>query len=437
MKEWKELTVNEYAQVARPINSQPYNLHKGDVEFLVPLLREQKPKVIVEIGAGYGTSSRLFGGIAKECGGKVYSIEPKPRKEWYDNINAYELQDTVELIEAASPWVNWDGKEIDVLFIDGFHNFRNVISDYFFWDRYVKTGGLVIFHDTNNFTGVRRAIEEIKRTEQLEYVGKARSRVGLETYRKIQDPRGRVAFFGPWVGEFGWEVAWWQGVCRKEAKNWDYVIVSSYPGHEGFYEDFANEFQPHNIEGQPMCSWANGMKGDFEYPTVPKVFAPPDKKIVSKAEQEYIQFGQDNPNTTYDVLIGVSGHGKKQYPHWDVILKQLEGKKVACFGKTGKYPDGHLEGTDDIRDIPVKELCRHMAGAKLVLGPCTGAMHLVSYCNGKIVVWSDSGGYTGGQTLRKRFEDLLNPFGNPVTVIDQYGWQPPVEEIINAIAKYI
>ena len=37
MKEWKELTVNEYAHIARPIHSQPYNLHKGDVEFLVPL----------------------------------------------------------------------------------------------------------------------------------------------------------------------------------------------------------------------------------------------------------------------------------------------------------------------------------------------------------------------------------------------------------------
>ena len=432
-----EKTVQEYCSIARPINNQPYNIHKGDVEFLVPLLRKEKPKVIVEIGAGYGTSSRLFATIANEYGGSLYSIDPVKREEWFTDMKACG-SDNYYFIQGASPWINWESynKPIDMLFIDGFHNFRNVITDYFYWEKYVKPNGMIIFHDSKSFVGVQRAIEEIRRTEQLEFLGASRSRMGCEAYRKIQDPRGRVAFHGPWVGEFGWEVAWWQGVCRKNAHDYDYNIVSSYPGHEGFYEDFADEFQAHNLEGQPMCSWANGLKGDFEYPSVTKVFAPPDKKFVPKEEQELIQFGKDSPNTTYDVLIGVSEHGRKQYEEWDILLEYLKGKKIACFGKTGKYPDGLLEGTDDIRDIPVKELTEYMAGAKVVLGPCTGAMHLASYCKANIVVWSDTGGYTWGQTLRRRFEDILNPFGNSVEVIDKYGWKPPVQEVINAVAKF-
>ena len=96
-----------------------------------------------------------------------------------------------------------------------------------------------------------------------------------------------------------------------------------------------------------------------------------------------------------------------------------------------------MEGTDDIRDIPVKELCRHMAGCKVVIGPCTGAMHLASYCNSNIVVWADKGRYTWGQSLRKRFEDILNPFGNKVSIIDEYDWTPPPEEIINASSEFL
>jgi hypothetical protein len=186
-----------------------------------------------------------------------------------------------------------------------------------------------------------------------------------------------------------------------------------------------------------MCGFANGLRGTFDYPKVSKVFAPPAKKFVPKEDQELIQFGQDNPDTTYDILIGVSGHGKKIYKEWDKILEAFSGKRMACFGKTGTYPDGILHGADDIRDIPIKSLMRYMAGAKAVIGPCTGAIHLASYCNAKIVVWCDRGGYTFGQSLRSRFESILNPFGNPVVIIDKYDWNPPAEEVIDGIRSFV
>ena len=66
----------DYEAMCYPLANQHLNIHGADVEMLVPLLKELKPKVIVEIGAGFGTSSKLFAYFAKQVGGKLYSIEP-------------------------------------------------------------------------------------------------------------------------------------------------------------------------------------------------------------------------------------------------------------------------------------------------------------------------------------------------------------------------
>jgi hypothetical protein len=57
----------------------------------------------------------------------------------------------------------------------------------------------------------------------------------------------KTVFFGPFVGEFGWELLFWQGWVRDVARTVfkDYhKIVSSFPGRYPFYPD-ADEFWPH------------------------------------------------------------------------------------------------------------------------------------------------------------------------------------------------
>ena len=55
----------------------------------------------------------------------------------------------------------------------------------------------------------------------------------------------KTVFFGPFVGEFGWELLWWQGwvrrVARTRYKGWR-IIASSFPGRHVFYPDA--EFWP-------------------------------------------------------------------------------------------------------------------------------------------------------------------------------------------------
>jgi len=73
----------------------------------------------------------------------------------------------------------------------------------------------------------------------------------------------------------------------------------------------------------------------------------------------------------------------------------------------------------------------------VVIGPSSGTMHYASFCDAKMVGWGDKRKYTWRQNIRDRYEDIINPFGNPVTVLDDWEWNPPVEEILNAIANYV
>jgi hypothetical protein len=53
----------------------------------------------------------------------------------------------------------------------------------------------------------------------------------------------KIAIFGPWVGEFGWEMMKWQPGIRGYAEKFPerYLVVISEPGHEVLYEK-ADEF---------------------------------------------------------------------------------------------------------------------------------------------------------------------------------------------------
>ena len=438
MIDWSKMTDKDYTRICYPKKDQPLYIHSEDVVAMKDILKKYKPKVMLEIGSAYGTSTKLLAAIAEEFGGHVYCIEPDPRPEWTVNLKEHKLLKYTTMIKGESPWVKWDDRpEIDFLFIDGFHNYRNTFTDYFYWQKYLKVGGVVAFHDTNRFPQVSRAVDEILRSEDLEEIAGSRSKCGMRIFERIYTPIQESAFFGPWVGEFGHEVAWWQGWCRREAKKFKHVIVSSYPGSMDMYEDFANELRPHELKGEPMCGFANNLTGNFEYPIVEKVFAPPDKRFVKKEDQDFVKFGSDNPYNDYDIIIHWCEHKRKNFKDWQPIIKKYKGLKIASIGLTGKYADGVVEGSDDLRDLPLKELSRHLAGAKAVIGPSSGAMHFASICGANMVVWGDKRTYTWRQNIRDRYEDIINPFDNKVIVLDDWEWKPPVEEIINAIAKYI
>jgi predicted O-methyltransferase YrrM len=140
------------------------NLSVDDCKLLYTTAVDIGARTIVEIGACKGTSSIVLGLAARASGGHVWSIESRPRKEWYANMTAYDLRPTVTLCQGLSPWVelNLPGS-IDLLFIDGEHKTRWCLMDYHYWSHFVRSGGRIAFHDIYGPASakVNRAIEMI------------------------------------------------------------------------------------------------------------------------------------------------------------------------------------------------------------------------------------------------------------------------------------
>jgi hypothetical protein len=114
----------------------------------------------------------------------------------------------------------------------------------------------------------------------------------------------------------------------------------------------------------------------------------------------FIEYGV--PNKKFEILIHARDRSHRVEDNW-VGWRGLElGDSVASIGsKTGAR---HIEGTSDMRGIPLEELVNYMAGAKMIVGPSSGPMHLATLCSCPQVVWSNRTG-----TL-ERYKKTWNPF---------------------------
>jgi predicted O-methyltransferase YrrM len=124
--------------------------------------------IYLEIGVAKGASlavvNYIFSTFSKNgyCGG-LDVIDWKAER--IDRINKFlELMGTkpsYSFIEedsqlAARFWT----KPIDVLYIDGDHTYIGVLKDIVSWIPHVKSGGVVLFDDYNDVTGVKQAIND-------------------------------------------------------------------------------------------------------------------------------------------------------------------------------------------------------------------------------------------------------------------------------------
>jgi predicted O-methyltransferase YrrM len=159
----------------------------GEGELLGRHAEELRPKRILEIGSRRGTSTLLLGDIARRAGGRLQCIEPNPKREWAENVGAFDLTDTVEMIVGRSPWVDLGriARPLDLLYIDGDHSTRAAMLDYYYWSPMVRPGGLIAVHDIHHRT-VRRALDVIEATDGdlLEELGRARGGNGMLVWRR-------------------------------------------------------------------------------------------------------------------------------------------------------------------------------------------------------------------------------------------------------------
>jgi MMP 1-O-methyltransferase len=137
---------------------------------------------VLEIGSFCGKSTMFLALGCKWSGSLVHSVDPhmpisqggkeqygqdfKPRPEgtlsaFLRTLETSKLGSFVEVHVATSVEVyrQFRGERFKLVFIDGSHDFCDVLLDYQMWSDRVSPGGYLVFHDSN-FEGVARVLAD-------------------------------------------------------------------------------------------------------------------------------------------------------------------------------------------------------------------------------------------------------------------------------------
>ena len=129
--------------------------------------------VVVNVGAGTGTSGLAIAEtrsdvelttVDKRKGDAYGGLENE--RHAFDGANmSYPIQILGDSREVAR---EWDGGDLDMVFIDDGHKRSDIEGDILEWMRHVKPGGIMAFHDygSDNWPAVKEVIDEYFQNEE-------------------------------------------------------------------------------------------------------------------------------------------------------------------------------------------------------------------------------------------------------------------------------
>tara|TARA_R110000824_G_scaffold76640_1_gene194061 strand:- start:2508 stop:4211 length:1704 start_codon:yes stop_codon:yes gene_type:complete len=296
--------------------------------------------------------------------------------------------------------------------------------------------------------------QEIQKHTRLAWGGKV-----VEIYDSLPK-KEKVFIAGPWVGEFGWELFAWQAYLRAMVPSYDKVICIARKNSQAIYEDFCDEFVEYNPSGGLADSFfmhdvkIDGalffslMKDKLNLAEIRPTWFPPrrigtpphthfsEKFNINNLTlaPEYVIFGNVNKMSKYDYVFHIRNRDLRKEDNWSMerwkeLLNLLckNGEKVACIGTAQE--SGWVEGTDDLRDIPLSQLFDTLRSSGYCFGSSSGPMHLAALCGCPHIVWSiDSN--------KERYTNTWNPHQTPVLFMSEYQWHPDAEYVFNEFAKW-
>ncbi len=135
------------------------NMSEEDCELITEAIKTVKPQVSLEVGFGCGIST-LFACDALAANGarcRHIVIDPN-QKTIFRNIGLQNIQRAgyahiIELHETPSelalPKLLAEGTKIQTAVIDGWHTFDHTLVDFFYINKMLEVGGVVILDDAN------------------------------------------------------------------------------------------------------------------------------------------------------------------------------------------------------------------------------------------------------------------------------------------------
>jgi predicted O-methyltransferase YrrM len=135
----------------------PAGIPREHAAEIMRLVREHGLTRTLETGMAYGVSTLAIGSVHQDRGeGAHIAIDPAQDTHFKGigklNVERAGLEDRVRVIvkrgDAALPQLREEGVRLDFGLIDGRHLFDFALLDFFYIDRMLDVGGLVVFHDT-------------------------------------------------------------------------------------------------------------------------------------------------------------------------------------------------------------------------------------------------------------------------------------------------
>jgi cephalosporin hydroxylase len=130
--------------------------------FIRSLMLELKPTCTLEVGMAFGGSALAFAATHKELGRlpteQHTAIDPAQSAYWDDagriNLEEAGLDGFVEVIEAYSsvalPKLVEEKRIYGLAYIDGSHQFEDVLLDFFYIHQMLEIGGVMLFDDSTD-----------------------------------------------------------------------------------------------------------------------------------------------------------------------------------------------------------------------------------------------------------------------------------------------
>lgn len=195
----------DHEQIIRDSNNR---IAVEDLQLLERACDAANARHIVEIGSADGGSSVVLGLKARQRAGHLTCVEPQPKQRMVDNMQRHGLSRHYSILRAASPdlgeFESQLPESIDLLFIDGSHEVRACLLDYYHFAPRVRAGGVIVFHDTSGHCQedrrqpdygtpdyvplVQRAIDAILASQDLTEIDRSDARMGgAIAYRKGGD----------------------------------------------------------------------------------------------------------------------------------------------------------------------------------------------------------------------------------------------------------
>jgi predicted O-methyltransferase YrrM len=146
--------------------------------FIQNIIQENHFKDTIELGFAYGISSLAIVEEAAKLNGRHFVIDKFENTLWDGNgldlLKQAGYLDHVEFFEQycyeVLPRLMYDNKRFDFAYVDSTKQFDWVLVDFFYLDKLLKIGGVVVFDDVD-WPGIRKLLRYISRFPNYKICG--------------------------------------------------------------------------------------------------------------------------------------------------------------------------------------------------------------------------------------------------------------------------